>query len=124
MALLPGYRSAPGSARRIVTPSGDVISHRQYRNVVVRSHGWRSLHEFETSQGWARTRERVLENDPRADVSYSSRLAGDYAAIKHKRERGDHGEGRPGSLVQNTPLGRLLIALGVRDEGERWGDYR
>jgi hypothetical protein len=64
-----------------------------------------------------------LDASPRADVSYSSRLARDYATVKAKREAGRPGEGRPGSQVQNTALGRLLMAAGIRDEGEVWGSY-
>lgn len=121
--LRPGYRAAPGTARRVITPEGQEISHRQYRNIIVRESGWRSLHEFETSQPWAKFRAKIHDANPRADVSYSSRLARDYATVKAKRAADRKAEGRPGSQIQNTALGRLLIAAGIRDEGELWGSY-
>lgn len=134
MALIKGYSSVPGSARRVKTPEGEIISHRQYRNIAVRKQGWASLSEFENDQGWKAFRYKIRENDPKKDTSYASKLAGDYAKVKRERDKnpprrvGAHWKKDPklepvGRNMKRTPLGRLLIAMGAVDESDIWGQY-
>jgi hypothetical protein len=134
MALLKGYSAAPGSARRVRTPSGEIISHRQYRNIAVRKQGWSSLSEFENDQGWKSFRYKIRENDPKTPTTYSSKLAGDYAKVKKQRDKNPprrvNGKWKRnpalepvGRNMKATPLGRLLIAMGAVDESDIWGQY-
>lgn len=134
MALLKGYSSVPGSARRVRTPDGEIISHRQYRNIAVQKQGWRSLSEFENDQGWKSFRYKIREENPKTNTTYSSKLAGDYAKVKRRREKvppkrvGTKWKRDPalepvGRNMKRTPLGRLLIAMGAVDESDIWGQY-
>ena len=44
---LSGYTKLPGSARRYRTPSGEIISRRQYENIKFEKQGWRSWGEYQ-----------------------------------------------------------------------------
>jgi hypothetical protein len=134
MALLKGYSSVPGSARRVRAPDGEVLSHRQYRNRVVRKEGWKSLSELENDQGWKSFRYKIRENNPKANVTYNSKLVGDYAKVKKEREKNPpqrvgnrwkrNRKLEPvGRDMKRTPLGRLLIAMGAVDDSDMWGQY-
>lgn len=138
--LLPGYRAVPGSARRYVTPAGREISHREYRNRVARKAGFRNnydLEQFRGSQYWMKWRERIVENDPSADVTYRGNLMGDARKVQAERERhppvvrrvrGGRVQWEPNPELEpldvelnKTPLGRLLGAAGIREGDEVWG---
>lgn len=47
MALLRGYTSVPGSARRVKTPGGQIISRRQYENIKAQRYGWSSWSDYQ-----------------------------------------------------------------------------
>lgn len=126
--LLRGYKALPGTARRVQGPKGEVLSHRQYRNVVVRRAGWRNLSELETDEQWAKFRYKIRKQTPGADTSYRSQLVADYVKVKRAREGKPVRRGRPveklepaGRDFADTPLGRLLIASGQAEPDQRWG---
>jgi hypothetical protein len=134
VALAKGYRAVPGTARKVRTPSGDVISHRQYRNLQAQGKGWRNLSEVENDQSWKKYRHKILEHDRGAKVNNTSSLAGDYVKVKRRREAvppkyGPRGWRKDRSLeplgreMGATPLGRLLAAMGAADESDIWGQY-
>lgn len=121
--LLRGYKALPGTARRVQGPKGETLSHRQYRNVVVRKAGWRSLSELENDEEWAKFRHKIRVNTPGADVSYRSQLVADYVRVKRARERDPRApELEPaGKDFAGTPLGRILIAAGSAEPDRQWG---
>ena len=138
MALKAGYRAVPGTARRVERiATGEVLSHRQYRNLDARAAGWRNLAEAESDQAWKGWTHKVRSNRRSADVTRGSRLARDYVRVKRERERrppvrvGSTAGGRPiyrpnpalepvGAELKATPLGRLLAAAGVADAEATW----
>lgn len=130
--LLRGYKALPGTARRVEGPKGENLSHRQYRNRVVQASGWRNLSELENDEEWAKFRFKIREHDPGRDVSYRSQSVADFVAVKRERERnpprveGGRFVGNPalepyGKDMDQTPLGRLLIASGQAEPDQRWG---
>ena len=138
MALKPGYRSAPGTARRVITPTGETISHRQYRNLSARQAGWRSLSEAESDPHWAAWRFKMRKAGRRPhELTRESKLAADYVKVKRAREKrppkmiGRTASGKPiwrkdrslepiGKELGDTPLGRLLAASGAADDSDIW----
>lgn len=138
MAYLKGYSAVPGTARRVRTPDGDIISHRQYRNIEARELGWRSLSEAENDTGWKHWQHKIREANPKAKTDRGSnkgrKLQADYVQVKRRREkvppkrtvRGwehDPTLEPTGRKMNQTPLGRLLEAIGAVDDGDTWSKY-
>lgn len=138
MAYLKGYSAVPGSARRVLTPQGEVISHRQYRNIVARDAGWDSLSQAENSSMLRKWRHKAREANPKAKLDLGTdagrKWQADLNAVRRRREkvppkrtvRGwehDPTLEPTGAKMRATPLGRLLLSIGAVDDSDTWGKY-
>lgn len=109
---LPGYRYL-GKQRgeRYLDPEGREISKRQYRNIQLKEEGWRSLAEKERvsrSPRFKEFRKRAADASdiPESELSsHRSDFAQTYAAYMRN----------PNDRSPDSPLARLLVAMGLRD---------
>lgn len=122
MSPLRGYK-ALGKARgeRYLTPDGREISKRQYRNIVAKRSGWKSLsHKERATQKWAaRTpidrahaeqfkerRDRYAERQKLSKAQASRALAALY----------DEAESESWDRSSDGALARILALAGLRPE--------
>lgn len=134
--ILPGYTALPGSARRYETPSGEVISRRQYDNIRARQAGFESrseLERFRSSKEGRMWRFKARSHDRSARGDWQ--LLADARSVERarsqlpKRKEVDR-HGRPVWVTRDDddplltdpdgPLARLLTALGFRDADAHW----
>jgi hypothetical protein len=119
---LRGYQRLPGSARRYRTPSGDVISRRQYDNLRAQQAGWKNqaeMRRFRQSTDWHAWRFKIRANDKTQDTGYSGDLMINAYRVQQMRDAG-YDDTSPELSDPDGPLAAILVAVGYRDENWDW----
>lgn len=128
---LPGYKFLGGSSRRYVTPTGEIISRRQYDNLRARDAGWRSRSELEKFRrnkvartGWSKWAHDVKQHSGKRPTWRSYRDLKDVLDRRAKLKRlypglsgPDLDRMDPVLIDPNGPLARILTDAGRRSSG-------
>ena len=120
----PGWTKLPGSSERYRSPSGKIVSRRQYDNARYADAGWRNRADFERRYNDETYRflvDKIARNA-------SSQGAGQIRDVRHKIDhpgsatsklilearRSGYGKGRAGR-GKSQAMARLLVLAGLRD---------
>lgn len=112
----PGWTKLPGTAEHYRSPSGEIVSRRQYDNARYSDAGWRNRADYErrhddpTYRHFQQIAERNLGLS-RRDVE---RPDGEFAKRALAARNVGYGKGRAGRSARG-PMARFLVYLGMRD---------
>lgn len=116
---LPGYTRIAGSAMRYQTPSGNIISRREYLNRQASHYGWEDLGEYQAASKAAGGLDGM--RSAASSLAIYTMLNAKLEDVEERREfvRDHRAELRalaadPDSVEHDKPLAQWLVALDLR----------
>lgn len=114
-----GWTKLPGTAERYLSPSGEVVSRRQYDNERAKQLGWENRSQFEaryqdTTYLWALRKYQRENKMSIGQVRRLDRMGGPLSQKLRKAQATGWGKTKEGRSPKG-PMSQLLIELGLRD---------
>ncbi len=114
-----GWTKLAGTAERYLSPSGEVISRRQYDNLRAQAEGWDNRSQYENRYNdstylWAFQQYRREQKLSIQQARRSDRMGGAMNKKLRAAQATGWGKTREGRAARG-PMARLLVEMGYRD---------
>lgn len=113
-----GWQKLPGSSERYRSPSGEIVSRRQYDNARYDEAGWRNRADYERRH--SDPSYRHFQAIAQRNLGLSRRQVeapdGEFARRALAARAVNYGKGKRGRGARG-PMAKFLVYLGLRDEG-------